>query len=81
MKKSTIDYRVGLYSSEITMRDYGDRITVTVPYIKWGKSLTTGSLAFTKSTTTRNLPVIREFFDKGEIYSSGLSLFDLIGPH
>ena len=81
MKKSTIDYRVGIYCSAITMRDYGDRITITVPYIKWTKNQNTGKLAFTKSTNTRNLTLIREFFDRGEIYNSGLSLFDIIGPH
>ena len=48
MKTSTINVQCGIYDTEYTIRDYGKKIVVTLPYIRWDNN--SGSLDFTKST-------------------------------
>ena len=45
-----IDVRCGIYDSEYTIRDYGDKITVKAPYIKWVDN--SGNLDFVTTTVT-----------------------------
>ena len=61
MKTTTIETTCGTYETEATIRDYGHKVCVTNPYIKWVGS--TGSLAFEKATFTdeRRMTAMRKF--------------------
>ena len=48
MKTNKIDVKCGIYETEYTIRDYGKKIVVTSPYIKWVNN--SGNLDFTKIT-------------------------------
>jgi len=67
MKKQTIDVTTGIYDTEYTMRDYGGKITITAPFVRWVNN--SGSLDFRKTTVTnaKTMDVIRQMFNGGEM--------------
>lgn len=66
MKKSTIDVKCGIYDTEYTIRDYGSKIVVTSPYIKWVNN--NGGLSFAKTTLTnhQSLALVRKMVENDE---------------
>jgi hypothetical protein len=64
---STIDCKCGIYDTEYTMRDYGDKIMVTSPTVKWENN--SGSLDFEKTTITnkRTIDVVRKMFEDEDL--------------
>ncbi len=66
MKTSTISANVGIYDTEYTIRDYGSKIVVTAPIIRWIDN--SGSLDFWKKTVThpKTMQVIRSMAERGE---------------
>jgi len=63
MKKKTIDCTVDIWDTEYTMRDYGDRIILTVPITVWRNN--SGTLNFQKIKLTKKttMDIIRKMFD------------------
>lgn len=66
MKTTTISCKTGIYDTEYTIRDYGKKIVVTAPIIKWVDN--SGSLDFFKTTVThpKTMQVIRGMAKRGE---------------
>ena len=59
MKTTHIDCKCGIYDTQTTIRDYGHKIIVTEPFIKWIND--SGSLDFHKIrlTTPRAMRIAR----------------------
>jgi hypothetical protein len=67
IKTTTIESTCGIYDTEYTLRDYGTKLIVTEPYIKWEQN--TGCLAFEKTrvTNAKTMAVIRNMFADDEL--------------
>jgi len=63
MKTTTIETTCGIYETETTIRDYGHKVCVTNPYIKWVNN--SGTLDFEKATFKKaeQMTAIRKFSD------------------
>jgi hypothetical protein len=68
MKKTEISVTCGIYDTVITILDYGHKICITEPYVKWVNN--SGSLDFGKETFTdeKKMKLIRRFADAEELY-------------
>ena len=68
MRTTQLDCKCGIYATEYTVRDYGRKIVVTAPYIKWeGNS---GCLDFGKKKVVDayKKAVIRTMCKTGELF-------------
>jgi hypothetical protein len=67
MKTTTIDATCGIYDTEYTLRDYGKKLVVTAPRIKWENN--SGCLDFKKTTITNpdTMTVVRAMFAHDEL--------------
>ncbi len=69
MKKSIIKRDVGIFlDAEYTVRDYKDKIVVTVPFIRWRGN--EGNLAYRKVRVTDafRMDAVRKFADRGKYW-------------
>jgi hypothetical protein len=65
---ATIIYcKTGIYDTQYTIRDYGAKIVVTEPYVRWENN--SGSLDFRKTTITnpKTMIVIRGMAESEEL--------------
>ena len=71
--KTEIDCTCGIWDTTLTIRDYGDKIVVTNPYVKWVNN--NGNLSFEKTTLTseKALKAVRDMAENGRLWT------DLVG--
>jgi len=75
--KTTIECKCGIYDTEVTIRDYGHKVCITTPYIKWTGNA--GCLNFEKSTftDTKHMGIMRDFAKAESIcLDTGDSIFN-----
>ena len=78
MRTTQLDCKCGIYETEYTVRDYGCKIVVTAPYIKWeGNS---GCLAFEKKTVVNDgyKAAIRDMCKTGELFCGDDTMYDVL---
>lgn len=78
MKTTKIEITCGIYNAEITIRDYGHKICVTEPYVRWKNN--TGNLAEEKWATTdpAKMELIRAFAAAGALALDNGATWDML---
>lgn len=80
MKTTKIEVKCGIYNTAYVIRDYGNHIVVSAPYVRWINN--SGSLDFrkTKITHPESMSVVRALANAGELVSEdcGTTLQGLI---
>jgi len=76
MKTTTIDVKCGIYDTCYTIRDYGSKMTIKAPYIKWTNN--SGNLNFANRTITtpRGMAYLREMTASGELVTDDTTTID-----
>jgi hypothetical protein len=87
-KKTSIYCTCGIYDTVYTVRDYGSKIVITAPYVRWVNN--NGSLDFAKTTVSdiSGIALVRAMVDNDELVVDGvdnnighLTMDDVINGH